>query len=383
VSERRQVLTHTDAVPDTAALIEGLRRFERLAELRASRFYAAHRDALDRLLATPLEGGPAASVLAAPPAALRIVHWNIEKGLRLDGIERQLEAHPGLERADVIMLNEVDLGMARSGNCYVARELGERLGMHWAFAPAHLELTKGIGTDLEVPGENAVGIQGNAILSRHSLERARVVELPVCFEPYHFHEKRYGRRVGIVAEVETRRGPLVLAGAHLEVRNTPACRARQTRALVDALPRRGPAIIAGDFNASTFARGTIARTLKGTARLLGDEEHLRASLRDVPAREPLFLELRRGGFRIEGWNTDDITIVEQIGGLEDARHLPGPVRRRVLARLDRLGRQLEFRLDWFAGRDVIPRNPLTVAGLVDRDGGPVSDHAPIVVDVEC
>jgi hypothetical protein len=102
----------------------------------------------------------------------------------------------------------------------------------------------------------------------------------------------------------------------------------------------------------------------GTARLLGDAERLRASLRNPPEREPLFLELRRGGFRIEGWNTADITIVERIEGLEDARHLPGPVRRRVLERLDRLGRRLEFRLDWFAGRGVTPHNPLTIPGLV-------------------
>ena len=358
-----------------AELVHGLKGFERLVDLRASRFYAERRGDLARLLETPLTGGPAG---APPPPvrALLLVQWNVEKGLRFEAIASALGGHPDLEGADVVFLNEVDLGMARSGNRHVARELAERLGMYWAFAPAHIELTKGVGDDLAAPGENAVGLQGNAILSRFPLEAVRVVGLPVCFEPYHFHEKRYGRRVAVLARVRTADGWLDLAGTHLEVRNTPACRARQVRALVSALPRRGPAVVAGDFNASTFARGTFARTVQGTMRLLhGDVARLRAALRDPVPHEPLFLELARAGLRTEGFNTADHTIVERVDGLEDSSHLPGPVRRHVLSRLDRIERRLEMRLDWFAGRDVVARSPATVAGLA------ASDHDPITVEI--
>jgi endonuclease/exonuclease/phosphatase family metal-dependent hydrolase len=271
--------TRTDAAPDTAALVEGLRRYERLVELRASRFWVERRAEIERLLSTPLTGGPDAAP-PAPPRALRLAQWNVEKGLRFDAIARALESDPTLAGADVVFLNEVDLGCARSGNRHVARELAERREMYWAFAPAHLELTKGVGADLDAPGENAVGLQGNAILSRYPLGAARVVALPVCFEPYNFHEKRYGRRVAVLARVATAAGTLDLAGTHLEVRDTPACRARQMRAVVDALPSRGPAVLAGDLNTSTFARGTLARTAHGTARLLGDERRLRAALVD-------------------------------------------------------------------------------------------------------
>jgi hypothetical protein len=57
------------------------------------------------------------------------------------------------------------------------------------------------------------------------------------------------------------------------------------------------------------------------------------------------------------------------------------VRRAILARLDRLGRRLEMRLDWFAGRDLAPRHPATLGGIVGDGGERVSDHDPIVVDV--
>lgn len=368
-------------VEQVAALVEGLRRFPTLVELRASRFYRDHRDTLRDLLETPLAGGLAGGAGLAP-GSFRVVQWNVEKGTRFEALARALESHPQLAGAGVVMLNEVDLGMARSGNRHVARELAERLGMHWVFAPAHLELTKGVGADLEAEGENEIGLQGNAILSRWPLERPRVVGLPVCFEAFHFHEKRYGRRVAAVADLQTERGTVVLAGTHLEVRDTPRCRARQTRTLVDALPRRGPVLVAGDFNCGTFSRGTVARTVRGTIRLLGDPDRLRGELRDPASREPLFLELRRGGFSLDGWNTSDITIVERIDALEDARHLPGPIRRAVLRRLDRLGRRLEFRLDWFAGRELSPRDPVTVHDVTGTDGLRASDHDPIVVTIE-
>jgi hypothetical protein len=143
-----------------------------------------------------------------------------------------------------------------------------------------------------------------------------------------------------------------------------------------ALPEASPALVAGDFNCSTFERGTVMRTVQGTLRLLGDGDRLHESLRHAPAREPLFLELRRKGFDFEDWNTADFTIVEQLGGLEDAKHLPPPVRRAILKRLDRLGRQLAMRLDWFAGRALLPSVPETIPlGELDRP----SDHDPIAI----
>lgn len=364
----------------TGHLVDGLRAFSSIGELHASRFYAAHRDELARLLGVAQSGGPAGD-RALAPGELRLVQWNIEKGLRFEGIASQLASHPHLSGADVVFLNEVDAGMARTGNRHVARDLAEALGLHWAFAPAHLELTKGVGADLDAPGENAEALQGNALLSRYPLHDVRVVRLATCFEPYHFSEKRYGGRVALVVTVETLAGPLLLAGTHLEVRNTPACRARQMRDVVGALPPRGPAVVAGDFNASTFPRGTFLRTLSGVRRLLGDVRKLKSELRNPEPFEPLFLELARGGFRTEGWNTDEVTIVEPIDSLEDAAKLPGPLARFVLRRIDRLDRKLPMRLDFLAGRDVTPSAPRTIAGLTGADGGRVSDHDPICVTV--
>src|SRR5580692_10718939 len=97
--------------------------------------------------------------------AVRLVTWNIEKGKRWPLIEKCLQ-HDSIRSADVLCLNEVDEGMARSGNLRIAHEIGDRLGMHVAFGRTFKEFTKGIGDELLAPGENTTALQGNATLSR-------------------------------------------------------------------------------------------------------------------------------------------------------------------------------------------------------------------------
>src|SRR5258705_12565876 len=79
--------------------------------------------------------------------AVRIVTWNIEKGKRWTLLEQCLE-HESIRTADVLCLNEVDEGMARSGNLRIADEIGGRFGMQVAFGQAFKEFTKGIDDEL-------------------------------------------------------------------------------------------------------------------------------------------------------------------------------------------------------------------------------------------
>jgi len=54
---------------------------------------------------------------------MRIVTWNIEKGKRWDLLQRCL-SHEAIRSADILCLNEVDEGMARSGNLRIGHEIG-------------------------------------------------------------------------------------------------------------------------------------------------------------------------------------------------------------------------------------------------------------------
>src|SRR4029077_12917928 len=125
---------------------------------------------LGQLVDAP-ESGPARE-------AIRAVAWNIERGMRADAVARILREHPALNHADVLLLSELDWGMARTGNRFIARDLAQAIGMNYAFAPCYIALTKGAGVEKNVPGDNDESLHGNALFSRFPIERAHSLPLP-------------------------------------------------------------------------------------------------------------------------------------------------------------------------------------------------------------
>ncbi len=158
---------------------------------------------------------------------LRVVHWNIERGLEFDAIEAVFKGEKELlalldnerfppdsdkrreilkeaailREADIIVLNEVDWGVKRTDYRNVAAELAERLGMNYAFGVQFVELSP-IHINKEIKPEDAEqqevlnlisvdtarykGLQGVAILSRFPLENVRLV--PFETQPYDWYK---------------------------------------------------------------------------------------------------------------------------------------------------------------------------------------------------
>jgi endonuclease/exonuclease/phosphatase family metal-dependent hydrolase len=375
-------------IEEVRNLIINLTKFPTLRSLHASSWYRANATRLQKVLEAVVVDNSQGGQLTK--TVVRIVSWNIEKGKKFSEILRQLQDDEQLACADVILLEEVDWGMARSGNRFVARDLAKALGMNFVFAPAVIELTKGVGDDLECPGENACGLQGNAILSRGILTTPSNIRLPQCFEPFGFEEKRYGGRNALLCRVEWNRSELTVVCSHLEVRNTPRCRARQMEHLLKCLDRitTGPAILGGDFNTNTFARGTRWRTLKSAVRILSSQDlGLLDSALHPEDREPLFRAVKRHGFEWGAANDDRPTSSTHLQSLEDIRRVPGLLLRRVRDSLERYETGLPLRLDWICLRGLqavlSERSPLTLETF--SDGGlpeSVSDHRPIICDVE-
>jgi len=381
-----------------ADLIRELRQFATLRALYASDFYRRHAERLRALLET-VHWYVRDSVRPRLRAFLRAVQWNIEKGKNFEGLRHLLATHPILREADLLFLNEVDQGMNRSGNRDITADLSRALGMHGVFAPAYVELTKGVGAERELPGENTTALQGNAILSRYPVRAAWILPLPQCFEYFEFSEKRFGRRIALIADVELPGGKLLRAVCtHLETRTTPRGRARQMAAILDALEGADvPVLLAGDWNTSTFARGTRWRALRELLRiLLRSAERMQRDLcHPDRGREPLFDVLRRRGYHYREWNDETPTHVLPIEVAEDAHYVPGFSHAWVIRKYQPYGCRIGLRLDWFAARRLRPLAegevqdgesgvwsvaPQTISGLTYL-GRPVSDHAPLVVDV--
>ena len=120
--------------------------------------------------------GAAAGGRAGAGSALRAVAWNVMRGARLDDLRRTVVSPP-FAGTDVLLLSEVDVGVGRSGNRNVARELAEVLGMSYAFGVSYLALTDDIGDDA-AGLENTLALSGAAVLSRYPIGRVENIDLP-------------------------------------------------------------------------------------------------------------------------------------------------------------------------------------------------------------
>lgn len=391
-------------VENNQALVAELRGFVTFEELRGSQIYRSREAEIRRLLSEP-------RVYAVPEprprlrSFLRAVEWNVERGVRLKGIIEAFNHHPVLRFADLLLLNELDDGMTRSRNLNVAFEVGRALEAHAVYGVEYLELTKGASHELNLPGENTAALHGNAILTRHAFSNPEVVRLSRCENNFESEEKRLGGRIGVLVDLEIRGTHLTVATTHLDVVNSPRCRANQMRAMLEALERRvnspgavaSSIVVGGDLNTHTFARGGRLRAMKNAAVILGSKSQSLADRLLNPERiEPAIREFARFGYETHGLNDREPTSASLVSALDDSRGLPFPMKWWVRRRVPPEGLLLELRLDWLAARGVRPLaageatdeqsgvksiTAKTIAGLT-YEGQPLSDHAPIVVDLQ-
>ena len=292
---------------------------------------------LDRITTTPFVSNEAHYRGARPHRpevdrlgpSLRVVFWNIERGLHLDEIillltdasgfvEKAVRASSGegaaetsapidsddlraeldlLAQADVIVLNEVDWGVKRTGYRAVIRELGDALKMNWAYGvefleidPTQLGLAKlediedeqereALLSALAVDPEQLRALHGTAILSRYPIREARL--RPFAFQPYDWYEEekalrptekgiragarvigeemhremRRGGRIFLAVDLdvpELPEGRLTVASPHLENRTKPKNRRIQMEEVLESVRDvRNPVVIAGDLNTTT------------------------------------------------------------------------------------------------------------------------------------
>ena len=385
-------------VHDHQLLVSELRHFQSFNELKSSSAYQKWLPRLKEVLNTPIV---IESTTAVPRLSsfLRIVQWNIERGTRLEAIVDVLNNHPVLRYADLLLLNELDQGMIRSRNLNIARELGNALKAHVVYGVEYLEFTKGVGDELNLPSENSAALHGNAILSRYPLLNPAIIRLSRCENNFESKEKRLGGRIGVLAEVSIGGRAFLAATTHLDVVNSPACRARQLGSLLKSLQSYdGSILIGGDLNTHTFTRTNQLRAFRNLVRILRtDRKRLAQELMEAPKREPALKELLRFGFDFNGLNDGQATGRHFLStsSLPAVRIVPGFLKRWTSRRMGPSGIEMEFRLDWFAGRSISPLRsgerkdastgvesiePQTVPDLASGESR-ISDHDPIILDI--
>lgn len=180
---------------------------------------------------------------------VRVVTYNAHGCVGTDGrraIERTADVLRACE-ADVIGLQEIDVGRARSGGLDQAEAIAVRLGMGHVFGAALYE---------------GQGEYGNAVLSRFPIEHVRTEKLPTwraVSEP----------RCFVHARVEAPCGELDVVVTHFGL--GPIERMGQARHVATEIAREtSPAtVLLGDFNCG---RGSIA--YRRLTTLLADAQQL-------------------------------------------------------------------------------------------------------------
>jgi len=156
---------------------------------------------------------PGASTSSKP--TIKAIQWNIERGYKLDEVIDLLKDHD----ADIICLQELDIGCERSGQRNCALEIAMALEMKCALLVEFEE----IWSPLRSKALQGGGVHGNAIFSKYDFE-ARV--LPHTHHPIDWvkegermGEPRRGERAILVAEVEVpdMLKPILCYSLHLEV----------------------------------------------------------------------------------------------------------------------------------------------------------------------
>jgi endonuclease/exonuclease/phosphatase family metal-dependent hydrolase len=320
-------------------------------------------------------------------ARVRVAAWNVQRGRRYDELLRALREEPALAAADVLLLSEVDCGMARSGNRHVARALADALGMSYAFGVSYLVLEDDWGESVDGV-HNELALAGTAILARAPIEAVENVDVPELRDKFSSSEKRLGKKRALVCRLGGR-VPLTVAACHLDSNASPAGRARQLEAIVAAgehVAGAGALVVGGDLNTTTYDLAgpfSLATNLLHKLVITGFDETIRQYM--TPERRyerPVFEVLTAHRLAIDGFNdrqsgTLHFDINDEYALQKTRRLVGGPLTRLLVRKLAPWNGRVPARLDWLAGRGVTPVAAATV------DPRPLaSDHAAIVVDLQ-
>lgn len=178
---------------------------------------------------------------------IRVVTWNIERGLQFSGILEFLQS----AEADLILLQEVDLNARRTQHRDVANDLARTLRLNYVFGKQFHELPQG--------SHASPAYQGLATLSPWTLTQARVLRFrhqsefwkPRWYIPnLQLFQRRLGGRIALVCDVGIGGKRLVTYNLHLESRGSNVLRLAQLyETLADASRNAQSAmILGGDFN---------------------------------------------------------------------------------------------------------------------------------------
>ena len=195
-----------------------------------------------------------------PPRSLRVVDWNIDRGLHLSGVVDLLANMD----PDLVLLQEVDLNARRTNRLNIAEEIARKLQMNYVFGREFEELVQGT--------KESPAYHGQATLSKFPITTSRLIHFSRqshFWQPHWFlprvepFQERNGGRIALVTEVNVAGSAFLTYNLHLESRGNDELRGSQFEEVLSDAARRDaqyPVLVAGDLNLDvTSSRDILAR----------------------------------------------------------------------------------------------------------------------------
>ena len=214
-------------------------------------------------------------------SSIRIVDWNIDRGLQLRAIIDFL----GDTNADVFILQEVDVHARRTHHLNVAQEIARKLRLNYVFGREFVELTQG--------SKSNPAFHGQATLSPWKISRPHIIHFqqqsdfwkPRWYKPkLQTFQERLGGRIALSAKISIQGASIVCYNLHLESRSNDELRLAQLNEVLqdaDGCDSTQPIVVAGDLNLNA-SKPAIA------------DELARAGFRDVVPSPRLATTLEAG-----------------------------------------------------------------------------------------
>ena len=186
--------------------------------------------------------------LSWPRSSVRVVDWNIDRGLKLPAIIDFL----GDLNADILLLQEVDINARRTHKVNVAQEVARKLRLNYAFGREFVELTQG--------SKPNPAYHGQSTLSKWRISNPRIIHFqqqsefwkPRWFKPkLATFQERLGGRIALAAEINTAAISILTYNLHLESRGDDQLRCFQLDEVLDDARRYNsntPILLTGDLN---------------------------------------------------------------------------------------------------------------------------------------
>jgi len=203
------------------------------------------------------------------PRLVTVMTYNVHSCV---GADRRADpvriAHVIMTRnADIVALQELDMGLERTGMSDQTREIAGHLSMHYHFHPS-LSIEK--------------GHYGNAVLSRFPMRLVRAAELPT--HPYRRDRERRGA-VWVEIQLGEERAQLINTHLGLDRRERVAqVETLLSSEFLNSQDCKPPVILCGDLN--TLPVSKVCRWLSG--KLVDTGRSAVGGRATYPARLPVF-----------------------------------------------------------------------------------------------